>query len=107
IAPAETAVSLAERSALKMDELAAIFVAWPESLDADEALTTLMQDLPREAQRIVCTAFPDRLTEFVERYARKAMTVGALPAEAAPAATAGPVRLGTVGWRGASDTVGT
>lgn len=106
IAPAETAVSLAERSALKMDELAAIFVAWPESLDADEALTTLMQDLPREAQRIVCTAFPDRLTEFVERYARKAMTVGALPAEAAPAATAGPVRLVTVSWRERAAMVG-
>ena len=106
IAPAETALALAGRSALKMDELAAIFLAWPESLDADEALTTLMQDLPREAQRIVCTALPDRLTGFVEHYARKAMTVGAPPAETAPPAPAGPVRVVPVAWRERAPVLG-
>jgi len=106
ITPAETAVALVRRSALKMDELTAIFLAWPESLDADEALTTLMQDLPRDAQRIICTALPDRLTGFVEHFARKAMTVGALPAETAPPAPAGPVRVVSVAWDQRAPTLG-
>ena len=106
ITPADTGVALVRRSALKMDELAAIFLAWPESLDADEALTTLMQDLPRDAQRIICTALPDRLTGFVEHFARKAMTVGAPPAETAPPAPAGPVRVVTVSWAERAPTLG-
>ena len=97
VAP-ETALALVRRSALKLDELGAIMVAWPESLNADDVLTTLMQDVPREAQRIICTAAVEQLTDLVDRYARKAMTVGALPADTAPPAPAGPVRTVSVAW---------
>jgi ATP-dependent RNA helicase DeaD len=65
-----------------------------------------MQDLPREAQRVICTALPDRLTEFVERFARKAMTVGALPADTAAPAPAGPVRIVPVSWEQRAATLG-
>jgi ATP-dependent RNA helicase DeaD len=108
IAPAETALALVQRSALRTSELAAIVLAWPESLDADDALMTLMQDLPRDAQRIVFTAAGDRVTDLVERFARKAMTVGAPAADAAPSppATAGPVRVVSVGWNERAQALG-
>lgn len=97
VAP-ETALALVRRSALKLDELGAVMVAWPESLGADDVLTTLMQDVPREAQRIICTAAVEQLTDLADRYARKAMTVGALPADTAAPAPAGPVRSVPVSW---------
>ena len=61
VAP-ETALALVGRSALKLDEITAVFLAWPESLGGDDVLTPLMQDLPKDAQRIVCTAVPDEPT---------------------------------------------
>jgi ATP-dependent RNA helicase DeaD len=97
VAP-ETALALVSRSALKLDEITAVFLAWPESLGGDDVLTPLMQDLPKDAQRIVCTGVPDEPTGLVERYARKAMTVGAPAAESAPPAPAGPVRTVSVPW---------
>ena len=97
VAP-ETALALVSRSALKLDEITAVFLAWPESLGGDDVLTPLMQDLPKDAQRIVCTGVPDEPTGLVERYARKAMTVGAPAVESAPPAPAGPVRTVSVPW---------
>ena len=72
------------RSALEADALAAVLLAWPESWEDDETLTPLMQDLPKEAQRIIYTAAPERVGALVERYARKALTVGARRPRGAP-----------------------
>jgi DbpA RNA binding domain len=94
----DTALALVGRSALKLDEIAAVFLAWPESLGGDDVLIPLMQDLPKDAQRIICTGVPDEPAGLVERYARKALTVGAPPAESAPPAPAGPVRTVSVAW---------
>ncbi len=95
----EVALALLRRSALKVEDLAAVFLAWPESLGTDEAVTPLMHDLPKDAQRIVYTAAPERVTDLVERYARKAMTVG-VPSPDVPApAPVGPVRTVSVSWQ--------
>jgi hypothetical protein len=57
-----------------------------------------MQDLPREAQRIVLTADPAAAADLVERYARKALVLGMPPAEVPPAQPVGPVRTVSVAW---------
>jgi ATP-dependent RNA helicase DeaD len=106
ITTADTALALVRRSALKLDELAAIVLAWPESQLADDTLTTLMQDVGRDAQRIICTAAPDRASELVERFARKAMTVGAPPLESSPPPPAGPVRTVAVAWDDRASALG-
>lgn len=96
LAPA-TALALLRRSALDLEAVATVFLAWPESWPDGESLAPLMQDLDKDAQRIVCTALPDRVADLVERYARRALTVGA-PSPGAPPPPAGPVRTVGVPW---------
>ncbi len=95
--PAE-ARQLVERSVLKTDQLAAVVLAWPESWGGAEALAVLMHDLGKDTQRIVCTAQPEAAADVIERYARKALMVGFLPAEAPPMSPVGPVRTVSVPW---------
>jgi ATP-dependent RNA helicase DeaD len=95
IATPETALTLLGRSALSMDALASIFLAWPESWGDEDSITALMQDLPRETQRVIYTAAPDRVEALVERYARKALTAGAAALESG---ASGPVRTVSVSW---------
>ncbi|HET9038793.1 MAG TPA: DbpA RNA binding domain-containing protein [Gemmatimonadales bacterium] len=95
IATPETALALQRRSALRADGLAAVLLAWPEAWEEEESLSPLMQDLDKEAQRIVLTSDAERGAALVERYARRALTVGAAGSEAG---TAGPVRTVSVSW---------
>jgi ATP-dependent RNA helicase DeaD len=95
IASPETALDLLRRSALRMDSLAALFLAWPEQWDDEESITPLMQDLPKETQRIIYTSAPERVEGLVERYARKALTVSGT---ASQTSHAGPVRTVSVPW---------
>jgi ATP-dependent RNA helicase DeaD len=95
IATPETALTLLGRSALSMDALQALFLAWPESWGDEDSLTPLMQDLPKETQRVIYTAAADRVEALVERYARKALTTGAPGLESGPT---GPVRTVSVPW---------
>jgi ATP-dependent RNA helicase DeaD len=97
VAPLGVVLTLLSRSALRLDTVHALLVAWPEFLPDRDSLMPLMQDLSREAQRIVYTADPGRVSELVDRYARKALTVGIPPSEAAPA---GPVRTVSTSWAG-------
>lgn len=76
IAAPETALTLLTRSALGPDAVTTIVMAWPEDWDADEAVTVLLQDLPKDAQRIVLTARPEHAAALVERYARRALIFG-------------------------------
>ena len=94
----ETALALLRRSALGAEAIAAVALAWPETWQEAESLSPLMQDLDKDTQRIICTAAPDTVADLVERYARRALTVGAPAAEAAPPPAAGPVRTGGVSW---------
>ena len=95
IATPETALTLLSRSVLSMDGLTSLFLAWPESWGEEESITALMQDLPKETQRVIYTAAPDRVEALVERYARKALTTGAPALENAPS---GPVHTVSVSW---------
>ena len=97
IATPETALALQRRAALTPKALAAVLLAWPESWEDDEAIAPLMQDLPKETQRIVFTATPDRGAAMVERYARRALTLGAAALEGNP-----PGRSGRSAWPGAA-----
>jgi hypothetical protein len=100
----EVAVELTRRSALKAEALQAVALAWPEHWSGDDPVAALMQDAPKEAQRLVFTSRPETVTGLVERYARKALTIGAPPAGAPSLAPAGPVRTVMVPWsrRGAA-----
>ena len=95
IASPETALTLASRSALRMESIGSLFLAWPESWLEDESLAPLMQDLPKETQRIIYTGETARVGGLVDRYARKALTVQAPGMEGSPV---GPVRTVGVAW---------
>ena len=95
IATPDTALTLLGRSALGMEELTALFLAWPESWGDEESITPLMQDLPKETQRIIYTSATDRVEALIERYARKSLTTGTPGLESGPS---GPVRTVSVSW---------
>ncbi len=97
ISTPETALTLLGRSAVSMDAVTALFLAWPESWGDDESITLLMQDLPKETQRVIYTAAPDQVETLIERYARRALTAGITVPETAPT---GPVRTVSVPWSG-------
>src|SRR5688572_8701698 len=94
----DTALALHRRSALRPDTIGAVFLAWPETWESSDSLAALMQDLNKDAQRIICTAAADRMADLAERYVRRALTVGVLSADTAPPAPAGPVRTVGVSW---------
>ena len=88
--------ALVTRSALKLDTLSTIVVAWPELLVTSEqagALDTLVGAAP-SARRIVLSWNPGALSDFLERHARRAEVVGALPvnADGKPLPPVGPAR---------------
>ena len=91
----ENALALQRRSALHADALTAVLLAWPETWEDEEAVSPLMQDLDKAAQRIVVASSPERAADLVERYARRALTLGAA---ALQGETVGPVRTVSVPW---------
>lgn len=95
IATPETALTLLARSALGLESLRGLFLAWPESWEDEDSITPLMQDLPKDTQRIIYTAAPDRVDTLVERYARKALALRVPGLEGTPV---GPVRTVSVPW---------
>ncbi len=96
----DIALALHTRSALAADSFTALAFAWPEDWQADEALAVLMQDLPKDAQRVLlCSSVLERAV--VDRFARKAIQV--VLGEAGPAA--GPVRTVPTPWAARAATV--
>ena len=70
--------ALVQRSALKLESVATVVIAWPETLIAGDhaaTLDTLLAEL-RDARRIVLSWNPAALTDFLERHARRAEVVG-------------------------------
>ena len=96
IATTETALALHRRSALGVDGLVGVMLAWPEIWEDQTSVAPLMQDVGKDAQRIVVTAAPGGTADMVERYARRALTLG-VPEGPAPE-PAGPVRTVSVAW---------
>lgn len=88
--------ALSTRSALKLDAVTTVVIAWPEWLIASDRLTVLEQLLgeTRDARRIVLAWNPRVLEDFLERYARRPHVVGDLPMgeDARPLAPVGPAR---------------
>lgn len=75
--------ALVTRSALKLDTIRSVVLAWPEPLLEGEhatALDTLLGEL-RDVPRIVLSWNPTALADFLERHARRAEIVGALPVD--------------------------
>ncbi|MGH7518894.1 MAG: DbpA RNA binding domain-containing protein [Gemmatimonadales bacterium] len=95
--PAATG-ALLHRGALKAEALSAVVIAGPERWEGLEALEALMGDLPRESQRIIVSSELEVAAQLGERYARRALTVGAPPPGSRPPAPAGPVRTVGVAW---------
>ena len=77
--PADVA-ALVTRSALKLDTLETLVIAWPESFSAE--LDTLLGEAP-EARRVILSWDPHGLTDFIERHARRAEIVGDIPLDSA------------------------
>lgn len=71
--------ALVARSALKLASVDTIVIAWPESFS--DTLDALLAEAP-EARRIVLSWNPPALGDFLERHARRAEVVGALPLDA-------------------------
>lgn len=81
IASPEAALAQHSRSALHPDRFVAIVFAWPEQWTSGDAVSAILQDTAREAQRIVLTSGPqyvDGSDGVVEQYARKALVVNPL-----------------------------
>lgn len=93
----ETAAALAGRGTLKGGSLGAIVIAGPDRWPDRDVVTPLMQDLPKERQRILLVSAPDRVDDLVDRFARKALVLGLSPA-GADVPPAGPVRTVAVAW---------
>src|SRR5205814_9533728 len=92
--------ALVARSALKLDAISTVVVAWPEALVSGEhaaALDTLLAEA-HQAHRVVLSWNPAALGDFLERHARRALVVGASPAGAdgAPLGPLGPARYAVV-----------
>jgi len=71
--------ALVARSALKLASVDTIVIAWPETFS--ESLDALLAEAP-EARRIILSWNPPALGDFLERHARRAEVVGALPLNA-------------------------
>src|SRR5581483_5503446 len=80
----EDLLALAGRAALKLEQVAAVVLAWPEALLATEhaaALDVLLGEA-RAARRVVLSWNPALLADVLERHARRALVVGAPPVNA-------------------------
>ncbi|HEU5218213.1 MAG TPA: DbpA RNA binding domain-containing protein [Gemmatimonadales bacterium] len=93
----ETVHELVRRAALKMDQLAAVLLLWPEAWAGEALLANLLQDVPKETQRIVVTADPAGTAALVERHCWRAPVVDVLGPDwtgSPPAVRSTPVAWG-------------
>ncbi|HVX88673.1 MAG TPA: DbpA RNA binding domain-containing protein [Gemmatimonadales bacterium] len=86
-----TATALQQRATLKVDALRSVVLVWPELWGDTEPLAALMADA-KEAQRVVITSDLAAAGPLIERYARKAIAIGAPAADAPALPPLGPVR---------------
>ncbi len=86
--------ALVAASALKLEAVSTLILAWPESSSSPPAaLDTLVTQIP-EARRIVLTWNPRAIEAWLERHAPRAHMVGDLPldADGRPLRPVGPAR---------------
>lgn len=92
----EVALSLHRRSALRPETLSSVVMAWPEAW-GEHDVAEVMQDLPKDTQRIILGSGPDETAALTERYARRALEVSA-PGLTGTIEPAGPIRTVSVSW---------
>ncbi|HKC47517.1 MAG TPA: DbpA RNA binding domain-containing protein [Gemmatimonadales bacterium] len=92
--------ALARASALKLESVTTVVLAWPEWLVDAGRLAGLEHVLgeTREARRIILAWNPAALNDLVERYARRPHVIGDLPLgdDARPLPAVGPARYAIV-----------
>lgn len=73
--------ALVSRSALKLEAITTVVLAWPEWIVASDRLDLLEQVMGglRETRRIVLAWNPSAIEDLIERYARRPHVVGDLP----------------------------
>jgi ATP-dependent RNA helicase DeaD len=90
---------LVARSALKLDSIHTIVIAWPEGLapEHEQLLDQLLAEA-KDSRRIVLAWDPSRVTGILERHAHRAPVVGNpdLDASGRPAPPVGPARFAVV-----------
>jgi DbpA-like RNA binding protein len=91
----EVALELERRSTLQAAALTHLVLAWPDRPEDPDALTAVLQDANREAQRLVQLATPAAARDLVDRFARRAVLAGSERSAAPPVPS---VRTVTVGW---------
>jgi hypothetical protein len=101
------ALGLHTRSALAIDSITSVTLAWPQDWDADEAVTLLLADLPKEAQRLVLTSNLTAAADLIERHVRRSLVVGFPPAVGQGSEPPRSVRTLTTPWSGRSQALGT
>lgn len=88
-APATVLQALLQRSALKLDAVRTVILAWPDdpaaaTPDADAALESVLAELPRDATRIMLARrVTPRIDELIERYMRNARRLSEPPVDGA------------------------
>lgn len=70
--------ALVQRSALKLETIGALVLAWPEAYATDPLLDALLPEAPA-AKRIILSWNPPALRDFLERVAFRAPVIGAVP----------------------------
>ncbi|HKP29534.1 MAG TPA: DbpA RNA binding domain-containing protein [Gemmatimonadales bacterium] len=90
-----TAIGLREKSVLDPARISAVLAAWPETWEDAESLTVVLQDVAREAARVIVTSDAGAIQGVVERHAWRPATSGET---GLPVMPAGPVRTVPVAW---------
>lgn len=98
VTPADVAAELLRRSALPVNQVRAVVIAWPELGPAGDALATILQDLPHDCPRVVVTSDPAGQAELIERYAWRAPAAGPLGSEAPEPPAASRLRVAETTW---------
>jgi ATP-dependent RNA helicase DeaD len=92
----EIMASLVIRGILKGESLGAVVLAGPDRWVGSDPLVSLMPDVPHDRQRLILASELEQATGLVERYARRALVLGADPGSAPARSSA--VRTVAVPW---------
>lgn len=100
----ETALESIRRAGLKLADIAGILIVWPERwAEEGEQLAGLLQEFPKEGQRVIVSSDPRAVASLVERYAWRAAMGDTLGQTAEPATVS--VRTTPVSWAGRIDAL--
>ncbi len=96
----ESALEMVHRAVLKPADLAGVLLLWPESWGAsgERLLTELLQDVPKETQRIIVSSDPAIVGSLAERYAWRATITDLLGSP--NDSRAGKILSAPVSWSG-------